>query len=248
MMALRRRGLLGLALGGWGGLAPAWGGEPAPLWVVVDSAVQLPQARLRAGRVIGGLQHDLALELGRRLRREVRFRALPRRRVAPALVSGDQADLICNYLPAWLPGPLQWSRPFLDDGELLVTARRGPAPARLQDVADRRIGTIAGFAYPQVQALLGSRFLRDDGPSLESTLRKLAAGRIDHALVGRTSFDYLQRRGEVGVALHPPLVIARWRTACALSPQAPVGLAELEGALTAMQADGSLERIAAGYR
>lgn len=245
MMELRRRRLLGLALGG---VTPAWGAEAAALWVVVDNAVQLPQAGLSAGRVVAGLQHDIALELGRRLRREVRFRALPRRRVAPALASGDQADLICNYLPAWLPGPLQWSRPFLDDGELLVTARRRPAPARLQDLAGQPIGTIAGFAYPQVQAALGERFRRDDGPSLESTLRKLAAGRIDHAVVGRTSFDYLQRRGEVGVALHPPLVIARWRTACALSPRAPVGLAELEGALAAMQADGSLERIAASYR
>src|SRR5262245_36931965 len=126
MKELRRRCLLGMALCG---IAPAWAGEEAPLYVVVDNAVQMPQALIREGRVVDGLQHDIALELGRRLRRTVRFRALPRRRVAQALAAGEQADLICTYLPAWLPGPLQWSRPFLDDGELLVTAARRPAPA-----------------------------------------------------------------------------------------------------------------------
>jgi polar amino acid transport system substrate-binding protein len=243
-MGLTRRGLLGAALGA-SALAAA---AEAALVVLIDSSVQMPQARIRDGRVVDGLQHDIAVELGRRLQRAVRFRVLPRRRVGPTLLAGDEADLICTYLPAWLPEPLQWSRPFLDDGELLVTARRRQAPARLQDVSGQRIGTIAGFEYTQAAATLRAGLRRDDGPDLESLLRKLAIGRVDHALVGRTSFEYLRRRGQVPVALHPPLVVAQWRTACALSPRSTLALADLDAALAALQADGGLARIVDRYR
>ncbi len=242
-MGLTRRQLL-LALG-----APALAvAANAPLVVLVDSSVQMPQALIRDGQVVDGLQHDIAVELGQRLGRPLRFRVVPRRRVGPLLLAGDEADLICTYLPAWLPGPLQWSRPFLDDGELLVTAKRHPAPIRLQDVAGERIGTIAGFEYTQVAAALGTGFKRDDGPSLESLLKKLALGRIDHALVGQASLEYLLHRGEVPVALHPPLVVTHWRTSCALSPHAPLTLVELDAALAALQADGTLARIVDRYR
>ena len=239
-MTLTRRSLL-LACSAAGPAAAA----DAPLVVLIDSTVQLPQALIRDGQVVEGLQHDIALALGRRLARPVRFRVVPRRRVGPLLLAGDEADLICTYVPAW---PLQWSRPFLDDGELLVTAKRHPAPARLKDVAGQRVGTIAGFEYPQVAAALGAGFRRDDGPGLDSSLRKLALGRVDHAIVGRASFEYLLRRGEVPVPVHPPLAITHWRTACALSPHAPLALAELDAALAAMQADGSLTHIVDRYR
>lgn len=222
--------------------------DEAPLHVLVDGSIEMPQAQFKDGRPIDGLQYHLALELGQRLGRRVRFRLVPRRRIAQLLDQGQEADLICNYLPGWLPGPLQWSRPYLDDADMLVSAKRRPAPAQLQDVAGQRIGTIAGFEYTQAAATLGAGFRRDDGPHLDSLLRKLAVGRVDHALVGQASFEYLRRRGEVPVALHPPLVVTRWRTSCALSPHAPVTLAELDAALAAMQADGSLARIVGRYR
>ena len=220
----------------------------APLVVLVDSSVQMPQAQIRDGQVVDGLQHDIATELGHRLGRTLRFRVVPRRRVGPLLLAGDEADLICTYLPAWLAEPLQWSRPFWTTASSSSRPRRRPPPGRLQDVAGQRIGTIAGFEYSQAATVLGKGFLRDDGPNLESLLRKLALGRVDHALVGRASFEYLLRRGEVPLALHTPLLVAQWRTACALSPHAPLALADLDAALAAMQADGSLARIVDRYR
>lgn len=242
--SLRRRHLLLTALA-----APcAARAQGAPLHVLVDGSIELPQAQFKDGQAIGGLQVELAWEIGRRLSRTVTFHLVPRRRVAPMLTEGRQADLICNYLPAWLPGPLQWSRAYLDDADLLVTAARRAAPARLADVAGHPIGTVSGFLYPEVAAALGARFVRDDAPNAAATLRKLALGRVDHALVGRVTFDYLMRRGDVPIELHPPLVIARFRTGCALSPRSSVRLSELDAALAAMQADGSLGRILDHYR
>lgn len=241
---MSRRGLL---LAGLAGACAVRADEP-PLHVLVDGSIEMPQAQFKAGRPVDGLQYLLAMELGQRLGRTVRFRLVPRRRIAQLLGEGQEADLICNYIPGWLPGPLQWSRPYLDDADMLVTASRRPAPAQLQDVAGQRIGTVSGFLYPETETALSSGFVRDDAPNLITNLRKLASGRIDHAIVGRVTFEYLQRRGELPLELHPPLVIARLRTACALSPRSSLPLAQLDGAIAAMQADGSLARIVERFR
>lgn len=223
-------------------------GEQAQLHVLIDGSIEMPQALFKGGEAVDGLQVQLAREIGRRLGLGVRFHLVPRRRVAPMLADGTEADLICNTLPAWLPGPLQWSRAYLDDADLLVTAVRRPAPARLHDLVGQPIGTVSGFRYPEVEAALGSGFRRDDAPNALATLRKLALGRVDHALIGRVVFEYLLRRGEVPLALHPPLPVSRVTTACALSPRSPVKLAQLDTVLAAMQADGSLARIVDRYR
>jgi polar amino acid transport system substrate-binding protein len=232
------------------GLAGAWAAqaEEPPLHVLIDGSLEMPQALFKDGRPVDGLQYLLALEIGQRLGRAVRFRLVPRRRIAQLLGEGQEADLVCNYIPGWLPGPLQWSRPYLDDADMLVTAARRPAPAQLQDVAGQRIGTVAGFLYPETETALSSGFVRDDAPNVVTNLRKLASGRIDHAIVGRVTFDYLQRRGEVPLELHPPLVIARLRTACALSPRSTLPLAQLDAVIAALQADGGLARLVERFR
>lgn len=241
---LTRRSLLGMAVFA---TAPACADE-AVLHVLVDGSLEMPQAGFRDGRAVDGLQYLIAVEIAQRLGRTARFRLVPRRRMAQLLAEGQEADLACNYIPGWLPGPLHWSRPYLDDADLLVTATRRPAPAQLQDVMGQRIGTVTGFLYPETETALGSNFVRDDAPNLITNLRKLASGRIDHAIVGRVTFDYLQRHGEVPLELHPPLVIARLRTACALSPRSALALPQLDASLAAMQADGSLARIVDRYR
>jgi len=243
-MGTNRRALLG-----WLGGAGCASADPdAALTVLVDGSIELPQAQIVGGRVVGGLQHELAVEIARRLGRTVSFRLLPRRRVPAVLAEGRQADLICNYLPAWLPGPLLWSRPHLDDGDLLITAARQPAPRFLQELAGQPIGTIAGYLYPEVEAALGAGFLRDDAPNLVASLQKLAAGRMNHALVGKLSFEYMRRHGELPLELHPPLLVAMVRTRCALPANGRVTLPELDAALDAMRADGSLQRIVDHYR
>ena len=95
--------------------------------------------------------------------------------------------------------------------------------------------------------------LAEDSPAdAEMAIDALEEARLANPIVhvedGVEVMDYLLRRGEVPVAVHPPLAVARWRTACALSPQAGVALAELDAALAAMQADGSLARIVDRYR
>lgn len=244
LLTQRLLSLAFVTLAGWAATAAAL----PPLHVLIDTGTRMPQAEIVDDVVRSGLQRDLGLALAERLGREVSFRLLPRRRIADALLGGVQADLLCNYLPAWLPPGLLWSKAFLPDAELLLSSRRVAAPAGLAELSGRPIGTIGGFVYPQFEQVLGVRFRREDAPNAEANMRKLAAGRMDHAIIGRTTFDYLIRRDVEGLTIHPPLVVSSFKTHCALSPRSPVRLAELNAAITALEADGGLQGLLARYR
>lgn len=227
--------------------APGVAAPAAPLVMVVDTSAVMPEARIDGSQVLGGLHADLGEALARRLGRHVQMRALPRKRIGQALESGE-ADLVCDYQSAWLPGPFAWSRAFIPDQTVLVTAASSPAPAGLAAVAGQPIGTVLGYAYPEVEAALGAGLRRDDAPDAVANLRKLSLGRVAHALTGRRLLDYQRRSGGLTLALHPPLVVAEVVGQCALSPRSPVTLAELNAAIQALLSQGEFARILARYR
>lgn len=238
--------LLASALLGWSALAGA-AGESA-LVMLVDASIEMPQARIEGDKVLDGIQWHLAAELARRLQQPVVLRAVPRRRLAQLLETGQAADLACNYMPRWLEGPLLWSRPTFERSDVLVTPRALPAPTRLQDLAGARIGTVAGYAYPELEAQLGTGLVRDDAQHVQGNLRKLAMGRVDHAVVGRETLDYLIKVRAFTTELHPPLVVSRMQTSCALSPRSRLSLPDLDAALAALAQDGSLQKLFARFR
>jgi len=226
------------------GPAPA---AEAPLVMVVDTSAVMPEARIEGRHVLEGLHADLGAALSRRLGRPVEMRALPRKRIAQALESGE-ADLVCDYQSAWLPGPFGWSRAFIPDQTVVVTPAGVAAPQRLADLMGQPIGTVLGYAYPEVVQALGEGFARDDAPDAVANLRKLELGRVPHALTGRRLLDYRRRVGSFTLAVQPPLVVAEVLGQCGLSPRSRVTLAALNTAINGIVAQGELGRILAKYR
>ena len=225
--------------------APA---EPArPLVMLVETSALMPQARIDGDRVVEGLHLDLGQALARRLGRDLVARPVPRKRLAEALTRGE-GDLLCDYQSDWLPGAFAWSRPFLPDQALLISAASGPAPSGLTALAGQPVGTVRGYVYPEMADALRSGFLRDDAPDAVATLQKLELGRIRHALTGRRVLEYQQRIGRFHLPLHPPLVVSEVLAQCALSPSSPVGLAALNTAIQGLVGEGELNRLLAKYR
>lgn len=244
------RGWARRLLAGLGGLlagAHAPAEPPRPLVLLVETSGLMPHARIEDDRVVEGLQLDLGQALGRRLGREVVARPVPRKRLAEALQRGE-GDLLCDYQSEWLPGDFAWSRPFLPDQALLVSAASAPAPAMLLALSGQPVGTVRGYVYPEMAQLLGGGFVRDDAPDAVTNLRKLERGRTLHALTGRRVLAYQQRIGEFRLALHPPLVVSEVLAQCALSPASPVKLDALNGAIRGLVADGELNRLLNKYR
>lgn len=241
--------------GGWAALLvlglcappPAAAQPPRPLVMLAENSALMPQARVEGDRVVEGLHLDLGQALARRLGRELVARPVPRKRLAEALQRGE-GDLLCDYQSDWLPGAFAWSRHFIPDQALLVSAATAPAPAGLAALAGQPVGTVRGYVYPEVAAALRGGFVRDDAPDATANLQKLALGRVQHALTGRRVLEYQQRIGHFRLALHPPRVVSEVLAQCALSPSSPVGLAALNAAIQGLVNDGELNRLLARYR
>jgi len=238
----RWRALIAMAVGGLGVPALA-----APLVLIVETSALMPQARIEGGRVVEGLHADIGMALARRLGRELVLRPVPRKRLAQALERGE-GDLLCDYQSDWLPGPFGWSKPFIPDQALLVTAAAAPAPINLAALAGQPVGTVLGYVYPEMGEILRANFIRDDAPDAVANLRKLEIGRVQHALTGKRVLEYQQHIGGFRLALHPPIVVSEVMAQCALSPNAPINLGALNGAINGLVAEGELARILGKYR
>lgn len=236
------RGLIAAALA----LGLASAAAAPPLVVLVDTGTEMPMAEFRDGKLVAGIHKDLGAALAGKLGREANFLLLPRKRIALALESG-QADLICLYLPPWLPGEFRWSRGFFPVTEVLVTDTSVPQPRGLKDLSGQPVATVLGYYYPELEKAMGAGFIRDDGHSSSGNLRKMAAGRLHHAITQQSTLDYYLQVGEK-LSLYPPLVVKSYMAQCAVSPQGQVSVAEVNKAISAVVKDGGLARITAAYQ
>lgn len=218
----------------------------ADMVVLVDTGTEMPMAGFRDGQLVDGVHKDLGEALAQRMGRGVSFLSLPRKRIALALESG-KADLICMYIPDWLPGNFQWSQPFFPMKEVLVTDTSVPRPASISDLYGQRIATVLGYYHPEMQQVLGAGFVRDDGPSSASNLRKMAVGRMHHALTQQSTLDYHRKLGE-HLALYPPLEVKSYQAQCAVSPHGTVEVREVNKAIAQLVKDGAVHRIMARYQ
>jgi ABC-type amino acid transport substrate-binding protein len=233
------------------GNAPDTPAPPQPpqqhrLVVLVDAGSHMPLADIADGALTGGLHHDVGAALAERLGRTPQFKVWPRKRIGAALEQGE-GDVLCLYMPEWLPGRLQWSVPFFPITEVVITRRDAPRPQALADLADQQIGTVLGYVYPELEHALGARFVRADTASGLNSLRKLELGRVRHAETTTLFVDYFLKQGGK-LDIHPPLAVKTYRTLCAVSPRGSVALDDLNRAIGQLLHDGGLARILASYR
>jgi polar amino acid transport system substrate-binding protein len=223
-------------------LLPALAASAAELVVLVDRASDMPMASFDSGRLVGGIHKDLGEALARNLGRQVRFVILPRKRIARALREGE-ADILCGYTPQWLEGDYLWSRTVFTADEVLATDASVPAPRSIEDVRGQPIGTILGYAHPEMEKVLGKDFMRDDAPNMEVNLEKLARGRVHHILIAKGVLEYRQRLRPRPLMLHPPLPVASFATSCAVSRQGHVSLADIDAAIEQAHQSGTIANI-----
>jgi ABC-type amino acid transport substrate-binding protein len=216
------------------------------LVVLVDTGTEMPLADIRDGRLLGGIHKDVAEALAQKMGRRLETLVLPRKRIGPALESG-RADMICLYIPEWLPGPFLWTQPFVSHPEVVLTTLARSAPHSIADLAGRPVGTVHGFEYPDLREVLGAGFVREDGPSDLANLRKMAAGRMQHVITNRIFYDYQLKQGEM-IRAHPPLLVKQYMVRCALSPKGRVSLAEADAAISQLLREGAVHKILANYQ
>jgi len=120
--------------------------------------------------------------------------------------------------------------------------------AALQELRGEPIGTILGYYHPEMDAILGKDFVRDNAPNMESNMQKLRLGRVRHILITQVVLDYYQRIRQPPLAIHPPLTVVSWQTRCAVSRKGHVPLKEIDRAIAQAVKDGSLARMLLRFR
>lgn len=189
-----------------------------------------------------GFQIQLAKLLAERSHRELKFVILPRKRLAKSLEDGE-TDILCGYIPLWLNGTFDWSTGFIDVADVLVSERRTLPPRSIAELAGLRIGTVLGYSYPEVESILGNKFIRDDGPGAASNLRKLVAKRFDYAIVSEAVLLHHLKSNDPPLSINPPLLIKQFKTQCAVSKKGNISVIELNKLIAEIQADGSLAKL-----
>lgn len=186
-------------------------------------------------------QDKLGAALARQLGRKVEYLKLPRNRVMAALENGE-GDILCSYLPEWLPGEVDWTRAFIPVSEVVVTSPRVKPPATVEDLRGKRLGMVLGFRYPELEKTLGQDYIRDDAPSSALSVRKWLAGRFDYMVVARTILDKQIAQGAMPRGYHV-LTVYEVRTKCAVSRKSKISAADFNSAIDALDKAGELQKI-----
>jgi len=202
---------------------------------------KIEDAPAQSGPRKGGFQEALGNALGKQLGMKVQFLGLPRKRMTSALESGD-GDIVCGYLPAWFKGDFNWSRTFIPTSEVLIASKRVPAPASIEAVRGKTVGTVLGFHYPDIEQKLGADFVRDDAPSLNLTVRKWQAGRFDYFLTTGQSIEKQFPHGELAAGYNL-LVVSEVKSGCAVSRKGHVTVEQVSAALDALEKNGEMTRL-----
>ncbi len=206
----------------------------------------MPLVQFEKGKLTGGILRDLGLAMSRRLGRTAQFISVAGDSTAAALADG-RADGLCFVLPTWIDGDFNWSVPFMDDAEMVVSRKGAPQIRSLNALRDLPVGSVRAYRYPRVENVLGGQFVRRDSLTTDDNIRKLRDGAVDHALLSKSAVDY-QNYINRAEPLRPDLTIAAFEAQCAFSKKSDVAFAEIDRVFNMMLKDGTIERIIARYR
>jgi polar amino acid transport system substrate-binding protein len=223
--------------------------EERPLRFSVSDSWAMPMIHIEHGQATGGVLYDLHQRLAEKVGRRAEMLVRPRLRIQQMLVRGE-IDVRCYINPAWLRESHHqyiWSVPFMVQRDLLVG--RSQQQVQLSQMQGETIGTVLGFAYPELTPLFASGQLqRDDARTQELVLAKLQAKRYDYAISNELTLQWFNRQQPAEDKLQPLQEVAADPVACIVRDEPDVPTMPLLRALVQMRQAGEFEAILARYR
>lgn len=220
---------------------------PPEMTFLAPTNHMMPFASFHDGKINGGFLKDLGEVLAQRMGYTARFHTVPGKRVPIALTQGE-ADGVCFVMPSWIDGKFNWTRPAIPGAGVVVAHASAPILKTIKALASERVGTVLGYRYSELEAMLGnSVLLRDDAPSVQHSIAKLVAGRSRYALIDQMTIEYYLKT-HPGTPLRIDLTIERYKASCVFSLMSSVKFADVERVLAGMVEDGTIEAILARYR
>lgn len=223
--------------------------QQQPIRAIVSSTNASPYAIFRNGHLHSGIAKDILDTLAQRSFRDIDYLNLPRARVELWLESG-QADIACFLNPDWVAQPQQlgWSPMLFMTKQVFIRHASSAPITQPMDLYERRIGTVRGFSYPELEALFSSgQAVRDDAADLAANVERLREGRIDAVMSVDLHVAYFQV-----VKNNPDFAIdLMWAkpspTYCALSKHNLSNYNQLKKELKELVDTGAMKAILARY-
>ena len=224
---------------------PAFAAQGEMVFVAATNH-NMPLSRFHQGELVDGLLKDLGDNIASRMGLRARYVSAPAKRVAEFLLSG-RADGVCYVLPRWLTGSFNWSQPLIPDSGVLVSRVEAPPVGALSDLANKPVGTVLGYSYSMIEANLGRAFVREDAPSMELNISKIQHGRMQYAIMGRMTAEYLMH-GDPRHRLRIDFEFDPFKAQCAFSQKSAIPFGDVQHAIGGLVSDGTVERLLLRYR
>lgn len=232
------------------GIAKTKSGE-ATLKYGVNSNYAMPLVETRRTQDVVTLDSGILKDLGEAIYKELKIPLkiylVPKRRVAPSLVSGNVA-MVCHLNEVWqtaIKDDVLWSIDLYRSTNLIVYLGNKPIQ-KIKDLHGERVGTVLNFVYQVMDEHFKKGVIREDGPNNDANIQKLINGRISYAIMSNLEFAYYKK-------MYPALESADLGldtviTKCALSKkQDIITIDELNKALNSIKKSGQLDRILKSY-
>lgn len=240
--ATRTRAALALALA----LCASARAQADAIVFVASTANSPPLNIFTQDQLTGGIVKDVGDAIAARMGRTPTYMTLPRMRIGPALARAA-ADAICYAQPEWYSVPLHWSRSFIPNTGVIVFNGHAPPLANIAGLRGQDLGTVFGFSYPQIDAVIGQDYRRDEAPSETLNLEKVSGGRVPYAVVDQLVLAWAGRQRSDIRSLRT-LPLPEIKAGCALSPKSSIPLVDFTRAIDGLIDDGSMEKIFSRYR
>lgn len=212
----------------------------SPPFIHFDTSTEVPTVR-------GGIFFDLALEVGKHVRRPLVFVLLPRSRLHADLAEGT-ADLVCFDNEIWsgkFAKNYHWSIPIFQQSDHIISLKTltGEVPVKsLHDLKGKILGTTLNFVYPSLERYFkNGTVVREDADSGYANVTKLNLKRLNYIILNKLEFEYYRKSNPL--LQRAPFNIDPIDVKCAVSKKSDLKLNQLNAAIAAMKKNGRLDKV-----
>jgi len=212
----------------------------SPPFVFSDNSTRPPT-------VTGGLFFDLALAVGKKLNRPLKFILLPRNRLDVALANGE-VELICYNSEVWVgkyAKDYYWSIPIFKHSNYVVSNRittNNVKMKSMEDLKGKTIGTALGFVYPGLTKYFKEgTVIREDVVSGAANIAKLNAQRVSFIILNNLEYIYYKKK--FPDLTRAPFEIDPITVKCAVSKKSNLKIEDVNSALKELMKSDQLQRI-----
>jgi polar amino acid transport system substrate-binding protein len=197
--------------------------------------------------VQGGVFFDIALAIGKQIKRPINFILLPRGRLDADLAEG-KVDLVCFDTEIWAgkhASSYYWSLPIFQQTNYIVglkSLKEGADPKTLKDLKGQIIGTTLNFVYPTLEPYFKDGTLhREDADSGTANIARLNFQRVPYIVMNNLEYGYFKK-------VHPrlqklPIAIDPIDVKCAISKKSDLKLSVINTAIKEMSKSGKLQKV-----